>query len=457
MAESWPTETERRELRGLVARIKRGDCVLILGPSSAVRSDDPGRTPLDELLAAEIAAALERDPSTLSRGPLTLRRAAELHYRLRHDREDLELLVQDFYARHAGQTTEFHRNLAQLPFKLCVNASPDGLMSTAFTEAGKHPRTAHYSFGHPGTLRLSSPTAEDPLVYHLFGHPDDPGSLVLTEGDLIEFLVSVVRGTPPLPDQVRSILADPSTSCLFLGFGFQNWYLRVLLQVLNLYGHRSRAFAFEDPQFFEHPEHEQAVGFFSGDRLIDFRRLQWEPFARYLREAYGTISRPIAPETGLARADDSAPKVFLSYASEDRDAVEALADSLQSRGVRVWQDTQDLRAGDDWNRVLVDVIARRIDYVVVVQTPTLLSRITGVFHREIEVALKRQSEMGELHGQRLRFVLPVKLGACETLSALSSAHVLTLRDPTDVERLVGSIQEDWERRAEMRSLRQVVA
>jgi len=457
VAESWPSESERRELRGLVARIKRGDCVLILGPRTSVPAGDPQRTPLDELLAAEIVAALEREAGSGRPGPLTLRRAAELHYRVRHDRDELELLVQDFYARHTGQTTEFHRNLAQLPFKLCVNASPDGLMASAFTEAGKHPRTGHYSFGHAGILRLGSPSAEEPLVYHLFGHPDDPSSLVLTEGDLIDFLVSVVRGTPPLPDQVRSILADPSTSCLFLGFGFHNWYLRVLLQVLNLYGHRSRAFAFEDRQFFEHPEHEQAVGFFSGERLIDFRPLQWEAFARHLREAYGTVSRPMATETGVARSDDTAPKVFLSYASEDRDSVEALADSLQSRGVRVWQDTQDLRAGDDWNRVLVDVIARRIDYVVVVQTPTMLSRITGVFHREIEVALKRQSEMGELRGQRLRFVLPVKLGACETLSALSSTHVLTLNDPGDVEKLVASIQEDWERRSEMRSLRQVVA
>ena len=456
MAEDWPSEAERRELRGLVARIKRGDCVLVLGPRTAVRPDDPERAPLDELLAREIVDALRNEGVAIPPAAAgSLRGAAELHHRVRHDREDLELLVEDFYARHSGQTTDFHRNLAQLPFRLCVNASPDRLMFAAFAEAGKRPHAGYYSFSRPAQSRVGTPTVEQPLVYQLFGSAEDPASLVLTEGDLIQFLVSVVRGTPPLPDQVRSVLADPAASCLFLGFGFQNWYLRVLLQVLNVYGHRSRTLAFEDRQFFEHPEHEQTVGFFSGERLIDFRRLEWEPFARHLREAHGTISRPLSPQVSVEAA--AGPRVFLSYASEDREQVEALSESLQGRGIRVWQDAQDLRAGDDWNRVLVDVIARKVDYVVVVQTPNMLSRVTGVFHREIDVALRRQGEMGELDGEKLRFLLPVKLGGCPTLSALSSTHVLTLKDTGDVERLVASILEDWGRRSELRTRHQAVA
>jgi hypothetical protein len=455
VAEDWPSETDRRELRGLVARIKRGDCVLVLGPRTAVRPDDPERTPFDELLAREIVDALRSEIPAIPPAAATLRGAAELHHRIRRDREDLELLVQDFYARHSGQTTDFHRNLAQLPFRLCVNASPDGLMFTAFAEAGKRPHAGYYSFARPAASRVGPPTVEQPLVYQLFGSAEDPRSLVLTEGDLIEFLVSVVRGTPPLPDQVRSVLADPAASCLFLGFGFENWYLRVLLQVLNVYGHRSRTLAFEDRQFFEHPDHEQTVGFFSGERLIDFRRLQWEPFARHLREAHGTISRPLAPQSSAEAA--GGPRVFLSYASEDREQVEALSDSLQVRGIRVWQDAQDLRAGDDWNRVLVDVIARKVDYVVVVQTPNMLTRVTGVFHREIDVALKRQGEMGELDGERLRFLLPVRLGDCPTLSTLTATHVLSLKDTGDVEKLVDSILEDWRRRAELRTRHQAVA
>jgi hypothetical protein len=79
------------------------------------------------------------------------------------------------------------------------------------------PQRGYYRFRSPSYTRLSSPTAEQPLVYYLFGHHEDRESLVLTEADLIEFLVAIVGAKPPVPDQVRSILADPDASYLFLG------------------------------------------------------------------------------------------------------------------------------------------------------------------------------------------------------------------------------------------------
>lgn len=459
MENSGLNDTERRELRGLVERIKRGDCVLVLGPRLAIRANDPDRRPLDELLACDLLASIGTQASETSLSPPSLRRAADLHYRLRQDREDLELAVQDFYAHEAESTTDFHCDLARLPFRLCVSASPDSLMLNAFKEANKAPQKGYYSFKHDNDARLSSPTTDRPLVYYLFGHHEDPSSLVLTEGDLIEFLVSIVRGVPPVPDQVRSILADPAASFLFLGFGFHNWYLRVLLQVMNVYGHRSKAIAFEDMQFFSHPEHEQAVGFFSGDRLIDFRPLRWELFAQQLREVYeASVPRKTSEATSVRVSPAAnAPRAFVSYASEDREAILALAEELEARGIRIWQDQQDLRAGDDWNRVLLDVIARRVDYVIVVQTPTMTTATKGVFHREIEAALLQQAEMGEFEGQKLRFLIPVKIGACALLASLKTAHVIDVSDPDGVDSLVKSILEDWKRRAALRSRPQGVA
>jgi hypothetical protein len=459
MENSRHSDSELRELRSLVERIKRGDCVLVLGPRVAIRANDPERRPLDELLASELLANIGAQGSDGPPSTTNLRRAADLYYRVRQDREDLELVVQDFYVREAGSTTDFHRDLARLPFRLCVSASPDSLMVTAFEQANKSPQRGYYSFKRSTDARLSSPTQDRPLVYYLFGHHEEPSSLVLSEGDLIEFLVSIVRGDPPVPDQVRSILADPSASFLFLGFGFHNWYLRVLLQVMNVYGHRSKAIAFEDAQFFDHPEHEQAVGFFSGDRLIDFRPLRWEVFAQQLREAYEASVPRKAQESALTPESPSpnAPRAFVSYASEDRAAVESLAEELEARGIRVWQDKQNLRAGDDWNRVLLDVIARRVDYVVVVQTLAMTTQIQGVFNREITAALQRQAEMGEFEGQQLRFLMPVKMGVCPLLSSLKHLNVIDVSERPGVDSLAKSIREDWDRRAALRSRPQEVA
>jgi len=453
------SDTERRELRGLIERIRNGDCVLVLGPRVAIRANDPDRVPLDDLLASELLASLGTQGSQASLSPAYLRRAADLHYGLRQDREELELAVQDFYVREAGSTTDFHRDLAHLPFRLCISASPDSLMLTAFKEANKSPQKGYYSFRQATPARLSAPTPDRPLVYHLFGHHEDPRSLVLTEGDLIEFLVSIVRGAPPVPDEVRSILAAHTASFLFLGFGFHNWYLRVLLQVMNIYGHRSKAIAFEDKQFFEHPEHEQAVGFFSGDRLIDFRPLRWEVLARHLREAYdaGETRKPTDATSIRESPFPSAPRAFVSYASEDREAVEKLAENLEARGIRVWQDKLDLRGGDDWNRVLLSVIANRVDYVIVVQTPAMTTAVRGVFFREITAALQRQEEMGEFEGQQLRFLVPVKIGACGRLSTLNRFHEIDLGEPDGLDALVKAIEEDWQRRATLKSRPQAVA
>ena len=413
----------------------------MLGPRIAFRPDDPERRPLDELLAAELLESIGVE------GPAQLRRAADLYYRETRDREVLELTVRDFYDREAPATTAFHTNLAALPFRLCISASPDNLMLRAFEAAGKAPREGHYNFRDSAAARLLAPSVEQPLVYHLFGHCDHPSSMVLTEGDLIEFLVAIIKGTPPIPDQVRSLLADPSVSFLFLGFGFQNWYLRVLLQVMNVYGRRSKALAFEDERFFDHPEHEQAIGFFA-ERFIELRHLRWEAFATQLRETYEAGARPAAPAsargtvrpaTGAARG----PKAFVSYASEDRDAVEELAAQLESRGIDVWHDRQDLRAGDNWKNTLKDVISRRVDYVIVVQSAAMNNRIEGVFHSEIAAARERQDNMADF-----RFLIPVTIGDAQMLPSLGHAHAVDVSAPGGVELLVASIEKDWQRRLE---------
>jgi hypothetical protein len=445
-------ETSRqneRELRGLVERINRGDCVLVLGPRVAVRPDDPERQPLDTLLAQELIESIGVTGAEGTASSANLHRAADLYYRTRQDRVELDVTVQDFYEREASATTDFHRDLAKLPFRLCICASPDSLMFNAFAATeGKTPQKGYYAFRPIQTPRLATPTEERPIVYHLFGHHDEAKSLVLTEGDLIEFLVAIVRGAPAVPDQVRSILADPAASFLFIGFGFHNWYLRVLLQVMNVYGHQSKAIAFEDTQFFDHPERQHAVGFFSGDRLIEFRPLQWETFAKQLAQAYEAGGRKRAHAApGLVQSSEKAPLAFISYASENRDRVEELMAKLQARGINVWQDRQDLRAGDDWNQKLIRVIQKMVDYVIVLQTEEMLSRTEGVFHREIKEAQVRQSGMSEYEGDKLRFLIPVQCGGCGVLSDLESRHVIDIDAPGGEDALADSILEDWARRA----------
>ncbi len=141
-----------------------------------------------------------------------------------------------------------------------------------------------------------------------------------------------------------------------------------------------------------------------------------------------------------------APVVFLSYASEDVEAVDELARKLESRGVKVWRDKQTLRAGDRWNEVLHIIVKKQVDYVIVIQTYAMISAVSGVFHREIQAAQEMQADMGEFEGQRLRFLIPVTIGPLEPLRSLRDFHAIDVSDPEGVNLLVESIREDWEKR-----------
>ena len=213
----------------------------------------------------------------------------------------------------------------------------------------------------------------------------------------------------------------------------------MLLHVLKIYGHKSRAVALEDTGFFSDPGRSETVGYFSGDRLIEFRQLPWDTFAQQLCAEY-LASVGTAPPVALPEPGPEAPKAFLCYASEDREAVEAIGAALQVRGVAIWRDKQNLRTGENWDRVLVDVINERVDYVVVIQSPNMTNRVEGYFRKEIEVALDRFSKFDK----SFLFVLPVNLHGGMLLPELEKLHIdIDVTTEAGIERLANTILEDW--------------
>ena len=46
---------------------------------------------------------------------------------------------------------------------------------------------------------------------------------------------------------------------------------------------------------------------------------------------------------------DSSPAVFLSYASQDAEVVQRIANVLRAAGVEVWFDKDELTGGDAWD------------------------------------------------------------------------------------------------------------
>jgi hypothetical protein len=70
------------------------------------------------------------------------------------------------------------------------------------------------------------PSPEEPLVFHIFGSLQYPGSVVLREDEYFEFLRTTGRNADAIPEIVRSAFVD--SALLFLGFRMEDWDFRVL-------------------------------------------------------------------------------------------------------------------------------------------------------------------------------------------------------------------------------------
>jgi hypothetical protein len=373
---------------------------------------------------------------------------AQIWYDKNRDIKDLQRRVSEFFNQFSTSLpTDFHRDLAALPFKLCIVTTPDDFLYNAFkvNKVKKEPLQRFYNLRKQREenfpVILSDLSPRKPIVYHLYGHHKDPSSLVITEDDLITLLVNLVQNEPRLPDIVRTYLKLQETTYLFIDCGFKNWYLRVLLKALSLYDNRrDKSFALEeDAEFFAQSERHQTVIYFSNDRRIEFKEGTLPKFARKLREVYETLPSP--EEEQVLEVSKDAPKAFLCYANEDRLIVGQLARRLQLKGIAVWQDVQKLRAGDNWDRALVQVIDKQVNYVVVVQTPAMVGRMDGgIFYKEIRAALKRKETMPE----NRRFIIPISVGVNKPLDILEDLHTVSVDPEGEIGNLADAILEDWQ-------------
>jgi hypothetical protein len=99
---------------------------------------------------------------------------------------------------------------------------------------------------------------------------------------------------------------------------------------------------------------------------------------------------------------DGAPSVFLSYASEDREAARLIGDALAGFGLEVWLDESELGGGDLWDQKIRKQI-RECDYFMPLVSARTEARHEGYFRREWRLAVERTLDMADDHP----FLLPV--------------------------------------------------
>ncbi len=432
-----------KDWQRLVRTIERGQCVLMLGADIASYMDNT-KPPLTTLFARTLAEQLDGKATVCDSDDLPQVAQTYIANRI-GDRNDLEIEVESFYEAYRQDTTELHQCLAQLPFSYCISITPDEFMRNAFLNQGKAPTEAFYHFRQTQPLTVT-PSQQSPLIYQLYGSLSDSRSLVLTETDLLDFLVNIIAGSPELPPQLSTLLCDNNTSFLFIGFGFHRWYLRILLHVFRkqLNNNPLKSVALENTHFFSDPVHEQTVLFYDHTHAIEIKHCSWNELAENLLRRYQdkTNAKPKITEIPLPK---DAPTVFLCHCSQDSETVGQLGEKLRALGINTWRDRDNLRGGDDWDKRIKHLIDHdQINYFLVLQTPNMLAKSESYFFREIKFALYRQDRQKE----DCLFIIPVYLAGLgdEKLAELKRLDYLDLRNDKDLAKLVANIIEDQQKR-----------
>jgi hypothetical protein len=415
-------------------------------PTVAPRGGAAGAVLVPDALTQCLAAELEEDGRRVTGNTLA---AVAQQY---EDAEGfgpnaMRALAQKFYKSRLYGSSEVHKALALLPFSLILTTCQDGLLCNALQAANKKPITQRYHLRgdkreNPEFLLPDSP--DTPLVYHLFGDMNEPASLVLSENDLLDFLIAIVSERPPLPNSLVRALKRTGQSFLFVGFGVKQWYLRVLLKVIirTLELHRTaNAIAAEPLRGLPAVDREQTILFYQRGTRIE---LEDDDIGAFLAQ----LTRRLEAEGGFAGQAaplGPRPRVFISYAREDGELAARVYDALQKAHFEPWLDRECLAGGDAWDQRIQDEL-EITDFTIVLYTPGFCRKSDSYVNKEVTLARRRGESV------RGTFLIPVRtaeLADDERVAELSHYQEAALRPEyfdEDFAKVVSMMLRDYQRR-----------
>lgn len=151
----------------------------------------------------------------------------------------------------------------------------------------------------------------------------------------------------------------------------------------------------------------------------------WQKYREIIREKNSTTR--------------SGYSVFLSYAREDKEAVENLHARLEGEGFSPWMDTKNLVAGEDWKLALARAIRESTFFVACLSKNFAGKR--GMIQQELKEAL-------DLWKQKLPediYLIPVRLEDCGTHESLGRFQWVDLFEEDGFEKLLRAINEGVKR------------
>lgn len=221
-----------KDWKSLRFALTQNKCILMLGPNLATITQNNQPIQLTTLLANELAAELISEGVKLEQSSDNLRYVATEYFN-QNGENILAMSISDFYGRYAQEVADIYNQIADLPFYLAINTTPDTMLATACKRKGKYFEQSYYDYATKIEVKFDYSNTQRPLIYNLFGTYENPYSLVITENDILQFITAIMRKESSIPDSIAKEFTSDKMY-IFLGFDFEQWYLRVLLHALQL-------------------------------------------------------------------------------------------------------------------------------------------------------------------------------------------------------------------------------
>lgn len=418
-----------------------------------------GEAPLMRVLAQRLAERL-RVPAEDCAGDDALHQVVCRYIQRGGRREEIYPRLRNLMKELSPPVPPALRDLARIRhFNVFVTTTFDSLLSRALDEErhGGAPRTLSlaYAPSHNQDLPPDARCGDAPTVFHLLGRLSASPDFVITEEDTLEFFTSM-QSESKRPNVLFDELK--SSHLLLIGNTFPDWLARFFIRIaksgrlsvqreeLEIIADRSMA---HDPKlvlFLRNFSYRTQI--FEQGNAADFVR---ELSARYIErygsaEAEGTPAAAPRPADGAGEAQEMKPgSVFLSYASQDLDAVRGLRDALDAAGIDVWLDQRHLEGGDDFDQQIKRNIRTCSLFVPVISANTQ-ARHEGYFRLEWNLAVER----AKLIADTVPFILPIAIGPVSDREALVPERFLQVQwtrlpdgaaTPEFVERMVRLIRD----------------
>lgn len=352
----------------ILSDIKRNRCILFIGPLISNFEND---TRSMEAYCSRLKQKLEEnnipfDPAAKNKPYYFLSKLS--HANNEDVRTSEALIVKEIYEKMPA----LYKYLAVIPFNTIVNFGFDHLMNAALKVAGYEFAFDYYNY-RGGEKPHSKVDKDIQLVYNLFGSIDEPNSRVLTERDQLEFLRKI-SSAPKLPDDVISRLKEDTNnpkSYIFLGFDFEDWPFRFLLDTLEI----PRTNRSVSPK----PSETIAVmtTHFYEDRFgLNFLQEEPSDFIKELFEQY--TSSVFKHERG-----------YISFVAEDLPIVKTFRESLDpstlAQRIRFW-DEREVPEGTVRSEVIAGELAQSTVYIPFISNKSINN---AAFRQELQAMIAR--------------------------------------------------------------------